>query len=66
VKYLNSKNYDIKIAHQRGKIFRILPIYKKVSLEEMGKLGPFYNLFVVSFVLFIICFTIGIILLLVT
>jgi hypothetical protein len=33
VKYLNKNNTKVKIAHQRGKIFTFLPIYKKMTME---------------------------------
>jgi hypothetical protein len=62
VKYLNANNIKAKIAHQRGKIFRFLPVYKKSTIETTGKPGPLYNLFVLSFVLFSICLFIGFIL----
>jgi hypothetical protein len=60
VKYLNDHNIKAKIAHQRGRIFKFLPIYKKTTYESTGKVGPYYNLFFISFFLFSICLIIGI------
>lgn len=62
VKYLNDNNVNARIAHQRGRIFRFLPVYKKITIEATGKIGPLYSFFVLSFVLFSICLLIGIVL----
>lgn len=62
VTYLNENNIESKIAHQRGRIFKFLPLYKKISFEKTGKVGKLYNSFILSFVLYIIFLLIGILL----
>lgn len=61
VKYLNENNVKAKIAHQRGRIFKFLPVYKRITIKATGKVGPLYNLFVISFVLFSIFLITGIV-----
>ena len=60
VKYLNENNVKAKIAHQRGKIFSFLSIYKKLTVEQNGKVGSLYRLFFISFILFALFLLIGI------
>ena len=62
VKYLNDNNIKAKIAYQRGRIFRYLPVYKKITIEKTGQVGQLYNFFIISFVLFSFCLIVGIIL----
>ena len=61
VKYLNKNNIKAKIAHQRGRIFKFLPVYKRTTIELTGKVGTHYTLFIISFILFSVCLTIGIV-----
>lgn len=60
VKYLNENNVKAKIAHQRGKIFSFLSIYKKLTVEQNGKVGSLYRLFFISFILFTLFLLTGI------
>ena len=59
---LKRKNIDAEIAHRRGIIFKYLKIYKQNNIEENGKPGLLYYLFIISFSLFMTSLLTGIIL----
>jgi hypothetical protein len=64
VKYLNENGQDASLfLHKffiKGKIFRYLASYKKISLKNTGKVGELYSLFYISFVLMLIVLLLGI------
>ena len=65
VKYLKDKGEDASLFNNKifikGKIFKYLPVYKRLSLEEYGKTGPLYYTFYLSLVLSFIFLLIGLI-----
>ena len=65
INYLKSQNQDVSLFNGgffvKGKIFKYLPLYKKVTLEAEGKVGPLYNTFYFTFILFVFSLGIGII-----
>ena len=64
VKYLKSKGSDASLfshgIYVKGKIFRYLPLYRKLSIENTGKVGQLYSLFYVSFISMLIVLIFGI------
>lgn len=68
IEYLRSQHQDVSLFNRgffiKGKIFTYLPLYKKVSHEANGKVGPLYYTFYVTFVLFLFSLGIGIIMVL--
>ncbi len=64
VKYLKSQNIDASLSEHgffvKGRIFRYLPIYKKVTIEQEGKVGALYNQFYLSFAASVILFISGV------
>jgi len=64
IDYLKSKGEDVSLFnggfYVRGKIFKYLPLYKKLTLEESGKPGEFYTIFYITFFLYILSFVLGI------
>jgi hypothetical protein len=68
IDYLKSKGEDVSLFNGgffvRGKIFKYLPLYKKVTLEIDGKVGPLYNTFYLTFILFMFSLGVGIIMVL--
>lgn len=64
IAYLNSKGHKAGLFKNRmyvkGKIFKYLPLYKKVSKETDGKVGILYYSFYATFLLFILLLIIGI------
>jgi hypothetical protein len=64
VKYLNEKGQDASLFRHgffiKGKIFRYLPLYRKLTLEKTGNVGRLYSLFYVSFILMLAVLLIGI------
>lgn len=68
INYLKHQNQEVSLFNGgffvKGKIFTYLPLYKKVTLEAEGKVGPLYYSFYVTFVLFMLSLGIGIIMVL--
>ena len=68
IDYLKSHNQDVSLFNGgffvKGKIFRYLPLYKKVTLENDGKVGPLYSSFYLTFFLFMLALGTGIIMVL--
>jgi len=64
VKYLKSKGENASLfsngIYVKGKIFKYLTLYNKISLESTGKVGQLYIEFYISFFLFIIFLIFGI------
>ncbi|WP_372767136.1 hypothetical protein [Lutibacter sp.] len=64
IKYLQSKGEEVSLFNSgffvRGKIFKYLPLYKKLSIESDGKVGHHYVNFYVTFFLMIIFLIFGI------
>ena len=64
VAYLNSKGHKAGLftngMYVKGKIFKYLPLYKKVSKERDGKVGILYYSFYMTFILFLLLLIIGI------
>lgn len=56
IKYIKSKGEEASLFNNgifvKGKIFSYLPLYKKLSLQEDGKVGQLYYNFYLSFILF--------------
>ena len=65
IKYLKSKGEEVSLfsngIYVRGKIFKYLPLYRKLTIECQGKVGNLYILFYTSFFLFLIFLIFGII-----
>jgi hypothetical protein len=65
INYLKSKREDVSLFNGmifvKGKIFKYLPLYKKISFEEKGKVGELYAAFYITFFLFLIFLGLGII-----
>ena len=63
IDYLKSKGEDVSLFNGgffvRGKIFKYLPLYKKLTLEEGGKVGGLYTTFYITFFLFLFFFGLG-------
>jgi len=63
IDYLKSKGEDVSLFNSgffvRGKIFKYLPLYKKISLDEEGKVGGLYTTFYITFFLFLFCLGLG-------
>lgn len=66
INYLKSKGVKASMSRHgifvKGKIFKYLPLYKKISLEHDGKVGHLYYLFYTSFALALLFFGIGLVL----
>jgi hypothetical protein len=66
VEYLKSKGEKVSLFSNvifvKGRIFKYLPLYKKVTTEKDGKIGPLYNTFYLSFILSLVFLGIGIVL----
>ncbi len=64
VKYLKNKGENVSLYSNgffvRGKIFRYLPLYRKLSIESTGKVGQLYITFYITFFLFLTFFIFGI------
>ncbi len=63
VNYLKSKGIKASMFSSgffvKGKIFKYLPEYKKVSLEHDGKVGHLYYSFYISFILGLVFLGLG-------
>ncbi len=57
IKYIKSKGEEASLFNNgifiKGKIFSYLPLYKKLSLKEDGKVGQLYYNFYISFIMFL-------------
>jgi hypothetical protein len=66
ITYLKSKGIQASMFRNgifiKGKIFKYLPVYKKTSLEHDGKVGHLYYLFYTSFILSLLSFGLGLLL----
>jgi hypothetical protein len=66
VKYLKSKGNSASLfshgIYVKGKIFRYLPLYRKLTIENTGKIGKLHSLFYFSFFSMLIVLAFGIIL----
>jgi len=64
VTFLKSKGENASLfsngIYVKGKIFKYLPLYKKISFESTGKVGPLYTLFYITFFLIVIFVLFGI------
>ena len=64
VKYLKSNGENSSLFNNgfyvKGKIFKYLPLYKKISFENTGKVGQLYITFYISFFLILIFLIFGI------
>jgi hypothetical protein len=64
VKYLKNESSDASLfrhgIYVKGKIFRYLPLYRKLTLEKNGKVGNLYSLFYISFISMLIILFFGI------
>ena len=64
INYLRRKGEEVSLFNGRlfvkGKIFKYLPLYKKITLEENGKVGGLYTAFYVTFFLFLLFLVSGI------
>lgn len=64
IKYLQSKGEKVSLFNSgifvKGKIFMYLPLYKKLSFEIDGKIGPLYVTFYVTFFSMLIFLIFGI------
>ena len=64
IKYLKSKGENASMfshgIYVKGKIFKYLPMYKKLTMDSTGKLGPLYSLFYISFFFMLIILLFGI------
>ena len=64
VKYLKSKGNNASLfshgIYVKGKIFRYLPLYRKLTIENTGKVGQLHFLFYFSFISMLIVLAIGI------
>ena len=64
VKYLKREGNDASLfshgIYVKGKIFRYLPLYRKLTLEKNGKVGNLYSLFYISFISMLIVLLFGI------
>jgi hypothetical protein len=67
INYLKNKGKEVSLFNNmifvKGKIFKYLPLYRKVTIEKDGKVGSLYNTFYLSFILSIVFLGIGIALL---
>lgn len=65
VKYLKDKGEDASLFNNqifvKGKIFKYLPVYRRLSTEEYGKPGPLYYIFYISFIIILILLLTGLI-----
>lgn len=68
VEYLKNKKEKVSLFNNmifvKGKIFKYLPLYKKVTIKEEGKVGPLYNTFYLTFILSMFFLGIGILMIL--
>ena len=66
IAYLKGKGENASLftnsIYVKGKIFRYLPLYKRISKETDGKVGGLYYAFYGSFVLILLFLMMGIIL----
>jgi hypothetical protein len=64
IHYLKSKGEEVSLFNGmlfvKGKIFKYLPLYKKITFEEKGKVGGLYTAFYITFFLFLIFFALGV------
>jgi hypothetical protein len=64
IKYLQEKGQEVSLFNGgffvRGKIFKYLPLYKKVSIDNEGKVGHLYLNFYLTFFLMVIFLIFGI------
>jgi len=64
VKYLKNKGEDVSLYSNgffvRGKIFKYLPLYRKLSIEDTGKVGQLYLTFYITFFSFLTFLIFGI------
>jgi hypothetical protein len=64
VKYLKNKGEDVSLYNNgffvRGKIFKYLPLYRKLSIEDTGKVGQLYITFYITFFTFLAFLIFGI------
>jgi len=65
IKYIKSKGEEASLFNNRffikGKIFSYLPLYKKLSLKEDGKVGQLYYNFYMSFIMFLAFLLVGLV-----
>lgn len=65
IKYVKGKGEEASLFNNgifvKGKIFSYLPLYKKLSLEENGKVGQLYYNFYISFIMFLVFFLVGLV-----
>ena len=65
IQFLKSKGEEVSLFNNgffiRGKIFKYLPLYRKLTIENQGQTGNLYILFYTSFFLFLIFLIFGII-----
>lgn len=59
---LTKRGIRVRIAHQRGRIFKYLKMYREITAGEAGRPGPLYFRFILSFVLFMTSLFAGIVL----
>lgn len=68
IEYLKIKGEKVSLFNNvffvKGKIFKYLPLYKKVTLEIEGKVGSLYHTFYLTFILFMLFLGVGIIMVL--
>lgn len=65
IKYLKIKGEEVSLFNDGffigGKIFKYLPLYKKTTLENDGKVGRLYSKFYLTFFIYLVLLIIGII-----
>jgi hypothetical protein len=64
INYLKSKGEAASLFNNRffikGKIFKFLPLYRKITFEKDGKVGPLYFLFYMTFLVSLLFLSAGI------
>ena len=65
IKYLKSKGEEVSLFNNmifvKGKIFMYLPLYKKLTIKEDGKVGQLYHTFYLTFILSLVFLVLGVI-----